>query len=193
MSGWVAVDLDATLAEYHGWPADGSIGAPIPAMVERVKGWIEEGKDVRIFTARVWPVGVSIPRDFPQERYDQATEQYARITSWCKEHLGRALPVTCVKDYGMVTLYDDRAVQVEANTGRLIGQVEKPLKQHPTVGRIVIYNRQEEGCLVACPAIVQAVYHDSLTLWVFGPDHIFDAHGVHEGDGPGEWRWPVRG
>ena len=53
--GWIGVDLDGTLAEYNGWQGPANIGAPIPAMVERVKAWLEEGRDVRIFTARVGP------------------------------------------------------------------------------------------------------------------------------------------
>lgn len=44
--GWIGVDLDGTLAEYHGWD-DGRIGAPIPKMVQRVKQWLAEGKEVR--------------------------------------------------------------------------------------------------------------------------------------------------
>ena len=51
--GWIGVDLDGTLAEYLGWQGMGHIGEPIAPMVERVKAWLAEGKDVRIFTARV--------------------------------------------------------------------------------------------------------------------------------------------
>ena len=36
MSGWIAADVDGTLANYDG-RVDGRLGAPIPAMVERVK------------------------------------------------------------------------------------------------------------------------------------------------------------
>lgn len=43
------------------------------------------------------------------------------IHSWCKQYIGQALAVTCVKDYRMFELWDDRAVQVEPNTGRPIG------------------------------------------------------------------------
>ena len=50
-SGWIGVDLDGTLAKYGIW--DGSIGEPIPLMVERVKIWIALGVEVKIFTARV--------------------------------------------------------------------------------------------------------------------------------------------
>jgi hypothetical protein len=37
------------------------------------------------------------------------------------------LPITNCKDFAMVELYDDRCVQVEANTGRLIGQSTRGL------------------------------------------------------------------
>lgn len=50
--GWIGVDLDGTLAHYDGWKGPEHIGAPIPAMVERVKAWLAEGKEVRISTAR---------------------------------------------------------------------------------------------------------------------------------------------
>jgi hypothetical protein len=104
MSGWIGVDLDGTLAEYGGWKGPDSIGKPIPAMLNRVLDWLNAGQEVRIFTARA-----SVP------------EQIPFVVEWCKTHLGRELPVTNVKDFGMVTLYDDRCVQVETNTGRLIG------------------------------------------------------------------------
>lgn len=136
MSGWIAVDLDGTLAEYHGWPADGSIGAPVPAMVERVKGWLAEGKDVRIFTARVWPLGTTDSAYFGAtgDRTNQAHEQHYRITEWLKEHIGRAVPVTCVKDFSMIELWDDRAVQVRPNTGQPITAI--PAEAKPLVPQL---------------------------------------------------------
>jgi hypothetical protein len=114
MSGWTGVDLDGTLA-MHGGGAAGAIGPPVPAMLARVKDWIAEGRDVRIFTARVASVN-------PTDLIDEAR---AAIAAWCLEHVGCVLPVTAEKDYGMIILYDDRCVQVEANTGRLIGAEEK--------------------------------------------------------------------
>jgi hypothetical protein len=113
-SPWLGVDFDGTLVE---WPIPGieparwqpeDIGRPIPAMVERVRRWIANGVDVRIFTARAGDsndVRLTVP---PIER-------------WCLKHLGKVLPVTASKDYAMVCLYDDRAVQVERNTGRILG------------------------------------------------------------------------
>lgn len=108
--GWIAVDLDGTLAHYDGWRGITHIGEPIPAMAARVRTWIQEGKDVRIFTARVGPQRFDVPEEI-------ATIQ-AAIEGWCVEHLGKALPVTCQKDFGMIELWDDRCVQVIPNTGR---------------------------------------------------------------------------
>ena len=51
--GYIAVDLDGTLAFYDHWRGVEHVGEPIPAMVQRVRQWLSEGKDVRIFTARV--------------------------------------------------------------------------------------------------------------------------------------------
>lgn len=109
--GWYGVDLDGTLAEHY-WPHDGPydhyrIGQPVPAMVERVKQWRKEGRDVRIFTARITVA------DEPKEvgRIVEA------IKAWCRHHLGEELPITNVKDYMMEELWDDRAVRVMMNTG----------------------------------------------------------------------------
>lgn len=114
MSGWIGVDLDGTLAHYEGWQGEIHIGKPIAPMVERVKRWLAQGLEVRIFTARVF-VGGDDNRAASVEAVREA------IDKWAIEHIGVRLPVTNVKDYGMVELYDDRCVQVEANTGRLVG------------------------------------------------------------------------
>lgn len=108
-AGWIGVDLDGTLAHYDKWRGEKHIGAPIPAMVERVKRWRAAGYEVRIFTARVSADGGD-GRD--------VAEVASYIAQWSLEHLGEILPITNVKDYGMIELWDDRAVSVEANTGR---------------------------------------------------------------------------
>jgi hypothetical protein len=118
--GYIAVDLDGTLAEYHGWVSAEHIGAPVPRMLQRVKDWLDEGLDVRIFTARVYCNPVTC------EGIQEATVAREAIHRWCEYYLGRRLPVTCMKDYGMVELWDDRAVQVEANTGRRMDEATLP-------------------------------------------------------------------
>jgi hypothetical protein len=113
MSGWIGVDLDGTLAEYGGWVNETHIGEPIPGMAFRVRKWLAEGKDVRIFTARVY-AGVPLIGD----KARLSVEEIARhIQDWTEKHFGVRLPVTCTKDYGMVELWDDRAVRVKANEG----------------------------------------------------------------------------
>lgn len=109
--GWIGVDFDRSLATYEHkqWPA---LGQPIPAMVERVKGWLAEGREVRIVTARVCGL---------QDPFEQINQDHM-IKQWCIEHIGQSLPVTSEKDYRMTVLYDDRAVQVVPNTGQLIGE-----------------------------------------------------------------------
>jgi hypothetical protein len=102
---WIGVDLDGTLAEYHHWMGIEHIGEPVPAMLERVKGWLAEGVEVRIFTARVC-------------RPAHRGAAIRRIGDWCEMHGLPRLPVTNVKDYGMIELWDDRAVRVETNIGR---------------------------------------------------------------------------
>lgn len=113
MNGWVGVDLDGTLAHYTGWDG-GKIGVPVGPMVARVKRWLAAGVDVRIFTARV-----SDP-----DRRTQA-KVVGDIEAWCEEHVGQKLKVTNVKDFSMIRLYDDRAVGVEPNTGRLLSGDEE--------------------------------------------------------------------
>lgn len=110
MSGWIGVDLDGTLAHYDGFKGAAIIGAPIAPMVERVKRWLAQGKTVKIFTARMHGHGMPMIGGGVE---DVRTP----IENWCREHIGQVLEVTNVKDFGMVELWDDRAVQVESNTG----------------------------------------------------------------------------
>lgn len=105
-SGWVGVDLDGTLALHGKWRGAAFIGEPIPAMVDRVRSMLERGIDVRIFTARV---------------SDGDPNTIRLIETWCAQHIGRVLPVTNVKDYAMVALFDDRAIAVQKNTGVILG------------------------------------------------------------------------
>jgi hypothetical protein len=110
MSGWIGVDFDGTLSEYNGWVAGDHCGPPIPAMLARVKAWLAEGKDVRIFTARIY-------HDNSPKRLQDAELARTAIVEWCKLYVGKEIPITNVKDYGMIELWDDRCVQVRPNTG----------------------------------------------------------------------------
>ena len=98
---WIGVDLDGTLAHYSTFKGTEVIGEPIMLMVERVLEWLEGGQEVRIFTARA---------DTP--------EALPLIEAWCLQHLGRILPITNVKDFEMIELWDDRAIRIIKNTGK---------------------------------------------------------------------------
>src|SRR6185436_7306636 len=111
--GWIGVDLDGTLAYYDEWMSVDRIGEPIPSMVQRVKEWLSQGITVKIFTARV---------AFPSDREFIET-QTRYIQDWCEKYIGQKLDVTCMKDFAMLELWDDRCVHVATNTGRPIEQV----------------------------------------------------------------------
>lgn len=100
---WIGVDLDGTLATWHGWKGNGEIGEPVPAMMERMYKWLHTpGVKVKIFTARA---GMNAELEIP------------RIQAWLAKNGLPELEITNVKDMFMTELWDDRAVQVISNTG----------------------------------------------------------------------------
>lgn len=124
MNGWIGVDLDGTLAHYEKWEGAHMVGKPVEPMLDRVRAWLEEGLEVRIFTARIHPIDQCVHpgemlRFIPEDdRGREAVAALRAVQEWCVSYLGRELPVTNVKDYGMVELWDDRCIPVERNTGR---------------------------------------------------------------------------
>jgi len=102
---WIGVDLDGTLAKMEGWNGPYEIGEPILPMVNKVKKWITAGHTVKIFTARV---------------SDDDPKTVEAIEKWTKQHIGQVLEITNKKDMHMKAIFDDKAVRVEKNTGKLI-------------------------------------------------------------------------
>ena len=110
----IAVDLDATMAEYHHGDLDKyglRIGAPIPEMVEKIKQEMAQGTQVFIFTARI------SPSDNSFEQALEATQSYLNIAEWCQKTFGTLLPITNVKSRNWTEMWDDRGRQVLENTG----------------------------------------------------------------------------
>lgn len=103
---WVGVDLDGTLAVWDSGSTLDRIGKPVPAMLDFVKRMVDNGIRVKIFTARAGD-----PKQIP------------KVHKWLKSNGLPRLEVTNVKDYRMQQLYDDRCVQVEKNTGRIISDL----------------------------------------------------------------------
>lgn len=96
----IAVDLDGTLAEHCSHTV--GIGAPVPAMMERVHQWLAKGKKVKIFTARAGN-----------------PEQVELIKTWLSENGLPDLEITNVKGFDMIEFWDDRAYRVRMNTGQI--------------------------------------------------------------------------
>ncbi len=100
---WTGVDLDGTLALFDAGSSLARIGRPVVPVLNMVKKMIANGERVKIFTARA-----------------QDPEQIPLIRQWLKQNGLPELEITNVKDYNMIRLYDDRCIQVESNTGRII-------------------------------------------------------------------------
>ena len=101
--GWIGMDLDGTLAHMDLQSGVSTIGDPVPQMVELAIRLINEGNRVKIFTARA-----------------SDAIQIAMIQKWLRDNGLPDLEITNVKDFDMIRLYDDRAVQVITNTGKLV-------------------------------------------------------------------------
>jgi hypothetical protein len=122
---WYGFDLDCTLAESP--PKNGkSIGEPIPNIVRQAQKYIREGKDVRIFTARVSVVPGE--ENGPYGNVKKA-QNILDIEQWCRLYIGFKLPITCSKDRLMKEIWDDRAIQVVPNTGEILEDTVEMLKR----------------------------------------------------------------
>ena len=111
-SPWIGVDLDGTLAREISDSQDAdAIGEPIEPMMQRVRQWLANGQAVKIFTARA-----SVPR------------QIDLVKQWLEENGLPDLEVTNAKDFRMIELWDDRAVQVTKNSGQ-------PLNGQDSIGK----------------------------------------------------------
>jgi len=104
--GWIGVDLDGTLAKYGTYTK--YPGDPIPMMINRVRRWVNQGREVRIVTARVAPL------------HKDRVEQLTIVHNWVKEHIGHPLEVIANKDPNMKVLWDDRVIQVEQDSGKRV-------------------------------------------------------------------------
>jgi len=129
--GWVGVDLDGVLVEWDPKYLPG-LGPPIPSGIALVYRLLNEGREIRIFTARV-----QANQDEPAWRAEAqrligtsdallwVRDQRDRIDVFCREHFGAPLRITAAKDWKMITCYDDRCVQMVPNTGRSLEEIHQ--------------------------------------------------------------------
>ena len=102
----VFCDFDGTISHYNGWVDETHCGEPVPAMINRVKQWLSEGKEVRIFTARVTACKNLDGTDRDLSHVVNA------IQDWCEVYVG-------ARDAAWLNEIDARvAVYVEYERGR---------------------------------------------------------------------------
>lgn len=107
---WVGFDLDGTLAEHGKYLGPGHIGTMIQKMKDILIEWLKQGFRVKIMTARM-------------SHAESRDEARTVIQDWLEANGLPRLEVTCKKDYKMIRLYDDRAVQVIPNSGVTLEEV----------------------------------------------------------------------
>lgn len=111
---WIGFDLDGTLAEHGKYKGPEHIGTMIQRMKEILLECLRQRFRVKIMTARM-------------SHADTRDESRTIIQDWLEANGLPRLEVTCKKDYKMIRLYDDRAVQVIPNTGVTLEEVVKDL------------------------------------------------------------------
>ena len=143
--GWYGFDLDGTLAVYDGWRGIDHIGAPVAPMVALIQNlyFLPPGRRVKILTARVAPRPnvETLPNPYlenhwcieePDERPWTMKSTWTAlefIQDWCWRVLGFVPEITHEKDHLMLNLFDDRVVQVEPNTGKILGRLPSELEK----------------------------------------------------------------
>lgn len=115
--GYYAFDFDGTLSTHLRGGGVNGVGEPIPEMVGRVRALLAKGEEVRIITARFLHA-------HPDEGYRAHWNamQVAMIHKFLAEQQLPPLQVQSHKCFSMLMLYDDRCVQVETNTGQVLGR-----------------------------------------------------------------------
>lgn len=111
---WVGFDLDSTLSVTKGYKGWDHIGDPVKPMIEKVKYYLSQGVIVKVFTARVGEASLKI-NGITFKDIEKV------IQDWTEKHIGVRLPVTSEKDCFMIKFYDDAAVQVIPNEGKIVG------------------------------------------------------------------------
>lgn len=189
-AGWYGFDLDGTLAEYDKWSGIDSIGKPVGPMVKLIKKMHEEGKVVKILTARVAPrdevevkqnpyygASVCLKSDeavrWAEESGVLRQDVWAArdfIECWCAVNLGFVPEITHEKDHLMLELYDDRVKQVIPNTGVLIedelartrGSVADLIDCNQALSRIEAIGCGLIGCFIGVLLMAIVIFiHDS--------------------------------
>lgn len=118
---WIGCDLDGTCAKYAEIVPIDVIGEPLWPMIERMRVWVQHNIDVRMMTARM-PLPGQTMKCLVTGRHWSYAEMNVVIGNWSERLVGKRLIGTCIKDFYMVELWDDRAIQMVPNTGRTLAE-----------------------------------------------------------------------
>jgi len=113
---WIGVDYDGTMVTHPSFvdPNDHG-GKVVPKMRDRVVRWCMQGRRVKIMTARAANTNPNREQDIAPIR-QHLKDNYPEV---CHN-----LEITAEKDYGMIELWDDRAIGIIRDTGeRADGEV----------------------------------------------------------------------
>ena len=152
--GWYGFDLDGTLAKYNGWKGIDHIGDPIAPMVKLIRQMHDEGKIVKIMTARVAPKENPETKPNPYRTGNWCIQEpdvqtwalegewtpLEFIQEWCYRSLGFVPEIVYQKDHLMIELYDDRAKQVVPNEGWLVEDIamSKRTRTETTITKVEV-------------------------------------------------------
>lgn len=100
---WIGIDLDGTLATIDENTSRLNIGKPIEEMKTIIENHIKEGYVIKIFTARA-----------------AYSDQIPIVKQWLEDNNFPNWEITCQKDFAMIRYYDDMAVTIERNTGKIL-------------------------------------------------------------------------
>lgn len=117
--GWVGFDLDGTLIKHctQEEVVRYILGEPIAEVVQLMHKEKANGYELKIFTARV-SMGCN-PLEHTMARRIFVIKQTKAIQEWSKIKFGEIYDVTCQKDFNCIRIYDDRAMRVICDTGKL--------------------------------------------------------------------------
>ena len=179
--GWYGFDLDGTLAKYDGWKGIDNIGDPVWPMVNLMKGMHQEGKVVKVMTARVAPKEKPETGDNPYLKNHWCIPEpdampwalkrswgpLEFIQEWCYRHLGFVPEIVYQKDHLMLELYDDRVKQVIPNLGYLVEDIAASKRVVHEVASIEVINckwvdRLASFCL---GLLVAAILYGAAVTW----------------------------
>lgn len=112
-------DFDRTLSLYQAAANDIpdrplaklDMGTPIKPIVDTLRSYVAQGKHCQIFTARVAP--------HPEIPEFDVNERIKDIHAWLEKHDIPKLEVVHTKDHFTQEIWDDRAIAVQPNEGRI--------------------------------------------------------------------------